>query len=414
MNELIVKKINKSGNRIEIEYLIEGEWKRYFNEKEKFFIEYDRQIENVPDSICIIPFIANILPIVWITKASVFLDELDKSFYECIENVKSGYRKMFPKFEFDGSLEVKQLIDNDYLSSGGSALFFSGGLDSFSTLIEHMNEKPQIMTIWGSDIMLNDFEGWKNVKEHIQSVSKDFGVKSNLIKTNFRLFISESNLTNLVFEKAKDGWWHAFQHGIGIISQAAPIAYLDKIGKIYIASSYSEYNKASTCASDPTIDNFVKFAGCNVFHDQYQLTRLQKAQVIVDYAKNTGIYSKLRVCWISSGGVNCCNCEKCYRTIYELIACGENPEKYGMNFNNKINKEAKSFILNPNNILESSIPFWKEIKEMFEKNRDKFEHSEYKWIYKIKFDVKKNDNFQKFMGLARKIKHKLIKIKNKE
>lgn len=204
MNDITIKEIIKEDNRIEIKYKLNGEWKKYFKDNEDFYIEYNRNIENVPDNVCVIPFLSNILPIIWINDATIYLEELDKAFYECIENVKKGYIDMFPNIEFKGEIKVKNIIENKVENSANVVTFFSGGIDSFSTLIGHINEKPQIITIWGSDVSLNDTEGWDNVREHVELVAKEFNIKSNLIKTNFRTFINEEALNNLVWKKAKD------------------------------------------------------------------------------------------------------------------------------------------------------------------------------------------------------------------
>ena len=176
MNKLYVKNINKNKNKITIEYEIKGEWVKYFNTEEKFFIEYSRNIEDVPNSICVLPFIANILPILWVTNATIFVEEMDKNFYECLENIKRGYINMFPQIQFGGNVNVKKLCDNMYENSENVALFFSGGLDSFSTLIGHISENPEIITIWGSDIELNDLDGWNNVTRHIEKVTNTFNI----------------------------------------------------------------------------------------------------------------------------------------------------------------------------------------------------------------------------------------------
>ena len=117
MNKLIVKNINKKDNRIEVYYDILGEWKKYFNEKEFFFVEYDRNVESVPDSIAIIPFLANILPISWVVDAIVIVDELDYNFYNCLENVKLGYMKMLPQIKFCGKIEVNKMKNSEHQSA---------------------------------------------------------------------------------------------------------------------------------------------------------------------------------------------------------------------------------------------------------------------------------------------------------
>lgn len=100
--------------------------------------------------------------------------------------------------------------------------------------------------------------------------------------------------------KSWDGWWHGFQHGIGLIGQAAPIAFNHKLKSVYIVSTFTIKDKV-TCASDPIIDNFVEFCGWKTIHDGYESTRQDKVHKISRFVKNTGVDVNLRVCWISSG-----------------------------------------------------------------------------------------------------------------
>ena len=135
-------------------------------------------------------------------------------------------------------------------------------------------------------------------------------------------------------EKSGDGWWHGFQHGIGVICHAAPIMY--SMGKkiAYFASTYTKEDKGKvTCASDPSIDNCVRFCGARVYHDGYELNRQEKIDKIVQFAEQSGIRVSLRVCWESKGGSNCCHCEKCWRTILGLYAAGADPREYGFHYN---------------------------------------------------------------------------------
>ena len=55
----------------------------------------------------------------------------------------------------------------------------------------------------------------------------------------------------------------------------------------------------------------------------------------MDYSRSNKRKIPLRVCWISKGGTNCCNCEKCWRTILGVYAEGENPRNYGFNYSDK-------------------------------------------------------------------------------
>lgn len=49
---------------------------------------YREDISNVPHSIAVIPFVCNILPIVWLIDAELTIDEIDRNFFDSIESFK--------------------------------------------------------------------------------------------------------------------------------------------------------------------------------------------------------------------------------------------------------------------------------------------------------------------------------------
>ena len=333
MNSIEIKTPQVCANSICYEYSISGDWREAFQEKEKFKIEYSCGIENVPVGILMIPLLANLLPMSWVYDADIICPVCDKDFFESIVDFKRGYKEMYPMMDLKGRLSVKDLQSNVPPEQDGSVAFFSGGVDAFCTLIRHWEEKPTLITLWGSDISVEDKEGWNKVLNHLEDVSQSFSVDYVVVKSSFRKFLNEGILHGKV-EKSGDGWWHGFQHGIGVICHAAPIVYTMGRKTVYFASSFTEADKGIvTCASDPSIDNYVRFCGARVYHDGYELNRQDKIDRIVQFVEQTGIRASLRVCWESKGGSNCCHCEKCRRTILGLYAAGADPREYGFHYN---------------------------------------------------------------------------------
>ena len=240
---------------------------------------------------------------------------------------------MYPTIPMLGEFEAKRIEKNSYQPKTIGTLF-SGGVDAFNTLFKHMSEKPMLLTLWGADVRLDDEVGWNRVKEHHISVAKEYGLEYSFIKTNFRTVINSNAATKYVYQKINGEWWHDFQHGIAILGHIAPIAFVKKMKVVYIASSNtSETRKKIVCASDPTIDNYVRYTSCRVIHDGYEYTRQDKMHNICNFLdKENKKTMQLRVCWKSSGGENCCECEKCYRTIIEIIAEKKDPKDFGFDF----------------------------------------------------------------------------------
>ena len=408
MNEFILNKIEKRNNRVLYDYTVLGEWKKYFKLDEEFFIEYgDLNIEEIPNGILVIPLLVNVLPISWVLDGRIEIGEIDKEFYDCIKKVKRGYVDMYSHIVFKGEILAETVIDNSYVASGGTAAFFSGGVDAYNTLISHVEEKPALVTLWGSDVTLEDCEGWERVRQHAEFVGKEFSCKNFFIKSSFRKFLNEGALTDLVTPKAGDGWWHGFQHGIGLIGHIAPYAFKYKLSTIYIASSFTVKDKGKvTCASDPTIDNHVKMASCRTVHDGYEFSRQDKVHNICKYKREYQKKILLRVCWQSSGGSNCCHCEKCYRTICAIIAEGENPREMGFEYDDRIYSRMKKDIKYKFIFDDVMRTYWYEIQQCLKNRNEQYDNL----LWLNKFDFKKYDieiTFSKKMyQLLQKIKRR--------
>ncbi len=317
------------GNRIVYQYQVEGSWKQYFNTQEAFEITYPFSLENVPESILIVPFLSQILPVAWICDAKLHVPVCDKAFYDCLEEVKAGYQKMYPMLSFLGNLSVDKIEDNasSFSEAGKRLVCFSGGVDALSTTLSHIKESPVLVSLWGSDVPAADEEAWKPLAEKLENDAQLLGLDRFVIRTSFRKLLSESKLNKLISDSG-DGWWHGFQHGLGILGHMAPLAWEYHTDVVYIAASFTAKDHV-TCASDPTIDNHVRFASAHVIHDGFDNNRQQKIRNILRYADDNNIRFPLHVCWEKKNGENCCHCEKCWRTMLAVYVEGSDPREYG-------------------------------------------------------------------------------------
>lgn len=343
-----------------IEFAAGGELEQYFKTN-IFQIDYSVDILDVPYGLAVIPFVCNVLPIVWLTDATLYLDELDEDFYNCVEKLKQGYREIYPNLQFKGKIECKKIRYEREECNQRSLVFFSGGVDAFATLIAHIDELPTLFSICGADVKLANITGWNTVMKQIKEVSDNFNLSTIQCYSNFREFIDEEKLCELVtILGAKDDYWHGFQHGIGLISHSAPLAWSYGYTTHYIASSYTIRERdICTCASDPRIDNNMKFCGAKVFHDQFEYCRQEKIKHIVEYCRTNRCKINLRVCWISDRGDNCGLCEKCIRTIYALLAEKEDPRNYG--FHNVDLLKIKLLLKYKTKFPDILLPLWDDI-----------------------------------------------------
>ena len=409
-NKIVLNSIELKKNRVEYNYTICGKWKRYFMNN-KFYIEYNEGIENIPKSILVIPFLGTILPLSWVFDAEIIIDEIDEEFYNCIHNVKEGYKNMYPMIKFNGKLTAKNLKNNNYQKNDYNIVFFSGGIDAYSTLVTHIKEKLILVTLWGADIKTKEEQNWNIIENGIKEEANKNNKKSMIVKTSFREVLNHKNLDRYINPKAGDKWWHGFQHGIGIITHAAPICFMYKINNIYIASSFTTGDH-ETCASDPTIDNNIRIASATVIHDGYELARGDKIENIKNYIEKNKKMIKLRVCLTKGAVENCCSCEKCYRTIMECLVRGLDPNLVGFKCNEQTYKNIYSDF--KTKITVRTTVEWKRIQKSYLDNYNKFKDDKrVNWIFNFDFE-KNNKNFLKTVWRYKnKIKRRIKKLKCK-
>lgn len=364
------------GNKIEISYFVEGidpwwgnPWMRFFQDHNRegmkisspFVVEYSEDISGVPESVAVIPLICNVLPAAWLCDAEIVVDSIDEDFLNSVPLIKKGYMEMYPMLQFKGKITAKKIVRNKIPNQRKSACFFSGGADSVSTLITHRNENPTLITLWGSDIKISDVQSWEKVDGFVKKSADRFGVPYVSVKTNFREIVTEWEMDPLIKDSG-DGYWHGFQHGIGIASHAAPYAYAKGITTVYMASSYCERDGQYTCASHPTIEGNLKFSGAVIVHDEYEKARMDKLENISRYKTETGQNVFLRVCWEKEGGGNCSSCEKCLRTMIGLFSLGQNPMEFGFEWDEiEVAERFKYLYEKANNPENHDDLYWKEM-----------------------------------------------------
>lgn len=430
MEKITLNRIVKQNTKIIYDFAVSDGLKKYFS-GEPFIIEYAENIESVPNSITAIPFVCNMLPIIWLSNATLEVPELDKDFFEAIPEFKNGYIQMFPESNFAGKINTTPIKNYCNSITPKSAALFSGGLDAVNTLVNHIDEKPHLIAIWGADIRYDNIDGWEIVHNGLKSSAETFDLPLTVIHSTFRAVDDyERTLTKDFYAQLKDGWWHGVKHSLTLLGHTAPYIYLKGISILYIASSFSEKDGPVRCASMPTTDNFVRFCGCQIVHDGYKYTRQDKITNVVRYHNKTNTPFVLHVCWESQTGNNCCHCEKCFRTMAAIIAEGANPVDYGFPetiatipsmrvsileyytysdmFKKRWSHIQKRLIDNTNIVAET--PYWKYIKWLKRINFD----SSKKLKAPLMFRIRRYLSSFRFYNKLHQFKTKILKYKDEK
>lgn len=291
------------------------------------WIEYPFDVTEVPKSILTIPFVAVTMSLVWLTGATLYVNELDRNFYLSLPRLRASFQNLYPTIMLGGCFYVNSLENNQVLHSNSkNATLFSAGIDAISTYIRHRDDIDYLIYTNGL------YEGTKiAVYESETKIIEDFAdiyqAIPIFVKSNFYFFINQPYISHR-FKKYIHNFWHDLYHSMAFLGCASVAMYEKGIKRVYIASSYTQHDWTA-CCSDPTTDVEFRFADVITIHDGYGLNRQQKTGLIVSEQRRLGIKYPLHVCSFNED--NDCICEKCFRTMLALVAECANPRDYSFN-----------------------------------------------------------------------------------
>lgn len=186
-----------------------------------------------------------------------------------------------------------------------SALMFSGGVDSYYTLM--CGPKPElVVSIHGFDIPLNDCRRMNELQAALNESAPARGSRPIVIRTNLREHPSAG----------RPSLWER-SHGGGI----AAIGHLlsDQIGRLSVSASWFLPDQ-QPWGSHTLTDPLFSASGLIVDHVGWDVKREDKVNAI---ANDKGVQKHLRVCYKNvDTSVNCSRCEKCVVAMLHLAENG--------------------------------------------------------------------------------------------
>ncbi len=182
--------------------------------------------------------------------------------------------------------------------------FFTGGVDSFYTLLKHHEDVTDLVFVHGYDVRLDDLALRKRVSATVRKVATTLGKGVVEIETDLRGFL-DPNVE-----------WGA-THGAAL----AAVGHLlvGDFRRFYLASSYG-YAELFPWGSHPLLDPLWSHETLEFVHDGCDATRLDKVRFL---AGHDLALQHLRVCYENPNGAsNCGHCRKCLLTMCNLVAVG--------------------------------------------------------------------------------------------
>jgi hypothetical protein len=200
-----------------------------------------------------------------------------------------------------------------------SASFLSGGIDSLTTLranqLAYPPDHPGLIKdclivhgfdIGGREVLGDEGQIFERTIAALQPIATDARVELIPVQTNIRHLDDDVN------------FWMYKLHGAAL--SAVAHAFSRRLGRMYIGSTVN-IPYIDPWGSHPLLDSNYSSSNLQIRHDSIRLSRLDKVRVIADWE---AALRNLRVCTMNPPDqLNCGECEKCIRTMTELLALGK-------------------------------------------------------------------------------------------
>ena len=185
----------------------------------------------------------------------------------------------------------------------GTACFFSGGVDSFYSVLTKRAELTQLIFVHGFDVPL-DSELRVSASRAAREAAAAIGLELIEVETDLRRLIDRYVSWELC-------------HGAALASVA--LQFQERFRRVLIPSTHS-YAHLIPWGSHPLLDPLWSTELTEFVHDGTHATRVEKCLALAD---SDIALRHLRVCWENRDGrYNCGECEKCLRTMLSLTAAG--------------------------------------------------------------------------------------------
>ncbi|MGH8639698.1 MAG: hypothetical protein ACREUZ_21415 [Burkholderiales bacterium] len=192
-----------------------------------------------------------------------------------------------------------------------TATFFSGGVDSFYTLLKYRGQAAlpapltHIIFMRGLEKPLDFLRGVEASQQLVETIAAAAGV---------RCIVGESNLRTYF-----DADWLKIYSGSALAATALSLA--GGFSHVCIPSTYSYRDQVPT-GTTPLVDERYSTERVQVVHDGAELARPEKLRRILEWDREL-VLNRLRVCVMNYGGAyNCCACRKCVRTMVPMQSLG--------------------------------------------------------------------------------------------
>ncbi len=190
---------------------------------------------------------------------------------------------------------------------GRVAAFFSGGVDSFSTVLENL-DVTDLIFVHGLDVLPwlpHQLAVRGMIEERIREAASELELPLHVVETDLRLLTDPLTRWEIYF---------------GCATAAVALFMAPLFDRILIAGD-SDYEVQEKIGANFLVDRLWETENVEIIEDGGRLSRMER---IARMAGNPVMRKTLRTCWRNpDGAYNCGRCRKCLMTMAALEAVGE-------------------------------------------------------------------------------------------
>jgi hypothetical protein len=286
-----------------------------------------------------------------------------------MSSLQKEYKKIYPKAPFQTKIITNNKIKNNP-NPNGTALLFSGGIDSTYSLFKNFHLKPRLIRIFGligTPISSIPFQNL--LKKKYSVFAEQNRLKINFLRTNIMEIFNRKQVNqfwNKYREIHQRSFWDGIGFSLGQIGLLAPLS-LGRFKCIMISAGSIPTGPIYPYASKSTTDEKISWVNLNVIHYGANL-RYNKILLMKNFMRKHNV--KIRVCFSSSKNLvknkilNCSKCYKCLHTQVAFIIAGLDPNNYGFNFDESTFRSIK-FLLEARVLNHDDLDFsWRIVQKL--------------------------------------------------
>lgn len=247
---------------------------------------------------------------------------------------------------YSSQVSANSTAEREAQQTGRVASFFSGGVDSFYTLFENLDEITDLIFVRGFDIRLDDDVLYHASSRAVHAVAAAFDLNVIEIKTNVRELIDPY------------APWGDLGYGTPLFAIAHLLS--EELDRIFVPSAFDRGNLLPS-GTHPSLDPLWSSEQIEIVHHGCEATRMQKVERI---AHSDVTLNNLRVCFNKpNNSLNCGKCKKCLMTMLHLHIHGR--LEHSTSFPTKIDPDVIRNIRDPK--APATYIFYREILEALAK-----------------------------------------------